>query len=159
MTWQKSLRPAHKDAFSFTEVVLAAMILGLISVYIFTMIFESSRGTSNAYHQYLAEQIAREPLEVFRFIGCQKVLEHVGQQLADYRFNEWQKVEAHSKSTGIERPDEVTGFERKIMVTPITHADSKALLIQVIVRPRRGSLAFGSGIEQLSRSTIIVSQR
>lgn len=154
--------PATKSqrcAFSFIEVMLAAMILGLLAIYVFTMISESNRGTVNTYHQYLAEQIAREPLEVFRYLGCQKVLAGIGSGIADYKFNEWQKIEEVSSATGIERPEDATIFERKIIITPIKKDDTEAILVQVNVRPTRNSAAFGPGLEQLARSTIIVSQQ
>ena len=138
--------------------MLAAMVMGLLVIYVFTLISESNRGTASAYHQYVAEQIAREPLEVFRFLGCQRVRENLGQSIADYRFNEWQKIETVSAATGIERPEDATAFERKITVTPLTRDDIEAILVQVSVRPLHGGAGFGAGLEQLNRSTIIVSQ-
>ncbi len=144
--------------FSFTEIMLAAMVLGLLALYVFTMISESNRGTANAYHQYLAEQVAREPLEVFRFLGSRKVRDNLGKGIADYRFNEWQKIETLSAATGIERPEEAAAFERKITVTPLSLDDMEAILVQVDVRPARGSAGLGIGLDQLNRSTIIVNQ-
>ena len=144
--------------FSFTEVMLAAMILGLLVIYVFTLISESNRGTASAYHQYLAEQVAREPLEVFRFLGSIKVREHLNTGIADYKFNEWQKIETVSALTGIERPEDAAAFERKITVTPLSYKDMEAILVQVNIRASRGSAGLGVGLDQLSRSTIIVNQ-
>lgn len=140
--------------FSFTEIMLAAMVLGLLVIYVFTLISESTRGTASAYQQYLAEQVAREPLEVFRFLGSIKVREHLNTGIADYKFNEWQKIETVSAASGIERPEDATAFERKITVTPLAHKDMEAILVQVNVRPQQGS----AGLDQLTRSTIIVNQ-
>jgi len=145
--------------FSFTEILLATMVLGLLVIYVFTLISESNRGTASAYHQYLAEQVAREPLEVFRFLGSNRVRESLNTGIADYKFNEWQKIETVSAATGIERPEDATAFERKITVTPLTHKNMEAILVQVSVRPTRGSVGLGVGLDQLSRSTIIVNQR
>jgi len=156
MPGQKKI--AKSQGFSFTEVMLAAMVLGLLVIYVFTLISESNRGTASAYHQYLAEQVAREPLEVFRFLGSIKVREYLNTGIADYKFNEWQKIETASAFTGIERPEDAAGFERKITVTPLTHKDMEAILVQVNVRPARGSAGFGGGLDQLSRSAIIVNQ-
>lgn len=146
--------------FSLVEAMLATMILGLLAIYVFTMISESNRGTTNAYYQYLAEQIAREPLEVFRFIGCKQVLENESQGMADYKFNEWQKIDAVSEITGIERPQDATRFERKITATPIEKDGIKAVLVRVNIRSSLNGNPLGLGPEQqLSRSTIIVEQQ
>lgn len=159
MNYSVSTMKFQRSGFSFVEVMLAIMILGLLAISAFTMISESSRGTANTYHQYLAEQIAREPLEVFRFLGCQKVLAGISGGIADYKFNEWQKIESVSAATGIERPEDATFFERKIIVTPINKDATEAILVQINVRPTRNSTVFGPGLDQLSRSTIIVSQQ
>ncbi len=158
MNYSASDMKSRRGAFSFVEVMLAAMILGLLAIYVFTMISESSRGTANTYQQYLAEQIAREPLEVFRFLGCQKVLAEISHGIADYKFNEWQKIESVSAATGIERPEDATFFERKIIVTAINKDDIKAILVQISVRPIRNNRPFGPSLDQLTRSTIIVGQ-
>jgi Tfp pilus assembly protein PilV len=152
------MKNAKTRGFSFTEIMLAAMVLGLLVIYVFTLISESNRGTASAYHQYLAEQIAREPLEVFRFLGSRKVRDNLGNGIADYRFNEWQKIETVSSVTGIERPEDAAAFERKITVTPLSRDDIEAILVQVTVRPARGGVGLGVGLEQLNRSAIIVSQ-
>lgn len=151
---------ASQKGFSLIEAMLATMVLGLLAVYVFTMISESNRGTTNAYHQYLAEQVAREPLEVFRFLGCQEILKNQQHGLADYKFNEWQQVTAVSEFSGIERPEEATRFERKITATPIEKDGVKAVLLQVNIRSSLNGNPLGLGPgQQLSRSTIIVSQQ
>lgn len=151
--------PTARAAFSFIESMLATLILGLLAAYIFTMISESNRGTTNAYQQYLAEQIAREPLEIFRFLGCKKVLESQTRGLADYRFNEWQKIAAISEVTGIERPDDATNFERKITLTPLSKDGTEGVLIQVDIRSSAEGNPLGfEPDQQMSRSTILVAQ-
>lgn len=149
----------NAGGFSFIEAMLATMILGMLALYVFTIISESNRGTTNVYNQYLAEQIAREPLEVFRFIGCKKVLENQHQGIADYRFNEWQQVAAVSEITRIERPEDATKFERKITATPVSKDGIAAVLIQIDIRfsAEGNPLGLENG-QQLSRTTILVDQ-
>jgi len=148
-----------QSGFSFIEAMLATLVLGLLAAYIFMMISESNRGTTNAYQQYLAEQIAREPLEIFRFLGCKKVLDNQAQGLADYKFNEWQKVAAISEATGIERPDDATKFERKITLTPLSKDGTEGILIQIDIRSSAEGNPLGfEPDQQMSHSTILVAQ-
>ncbi|MBU1106068.1 MAG: prepilin-type N-terminal cleavage/methylation domain-containing protein [Candidatus Riflebacteria bacterium] len=148
-----------RKGFSLVEAMLATMILGLLAIYVFTIISESNRGTTNAYYQYLAEQVACEPLEVFRFLGCNAILENQNQGIVDYKFNEWQKVAAVSEITGIERPEEATRFERRITATPIEKGGIKAVMVEVNIRSSLSGNPLGVGPgQQLSRSTIIVNQ-
>jgi type II secretory pathway pseudopilin PulG len=153
------ISPTTRAAFSFVEAMLAMLILGLLAAGVFMMISESNRGTTSAYQQYLAEQLAREPLEVFRFLGGRKVLNNQSQELAGYKFNEWQKIVESSETGGIKRPEDATKFERRITLTPLNKDGTEGVLIQVDVR----SAAEGNplGLEtgqQLSRSAILVAQ-
>lgn len=139
-----------------TEAVLSMLILGLAGTSIFYLISASNRNTLNAYHQYLGEQIAREPLEVFRSLGYARLSECDDRSIADYQLNSWQQVKVFSPTTGIERPPASEFFARKITMQLLEKDGINAILLKIAVRPFKPT---NSGdADEISCSGIIVEQ-
>lgn len=142
--------------FSLPEALLAVLILGLVATSVFYLISATNRSTLNAYYQYLGEQIAHEPLEVFRSIGYAKLSDYSGKSIADYQLNTWQEVAALSPVTGIERPPVSQAFERKITMQLLEKDGINAILLMVSVRPHKSGILGRSS--EINCSAIIVEQ-
>lgn len=144
---------SRKPGYSLPETMLALLILGLLSAGIFYVISASNRSSNNSYHLYLAEQIAHEPLEVFNTLGYKSILDLGNGGLEDYKVNQWQKLEPEGYKTGIVRPAEVAMFERFISFQHLSNDNTRALFIQVKVRPAKD---FRDGV-LMSKSEVVCS--
>ena len=113
--------------FSLLEVLIAAAILMLGLLPLLTVNRSSNRATLDAYYEFLAVQLAQEPIEVFRSVGYPECL-----QLQKYPVN---TVTAISDQDD-RYPAEAAMFEREITLDV-----SRLPLCQITVKvfPRAGS--------------------
>jgi Tfp pilus assembly protein PilV len=122
---------SNNSGFSFTETLITLIFIGFISTTVFYFISVSNRNTMDSYHRYLAEQIAREPLEIFHCIGYRNLEKLVENELPDFRFNVWQPVQ----NSLVNRPTAAARFARKIQLHKITSSGNNAFFVEVMVRP------------------------
>lgn len=142
-------------AYTMIEMLLAILFLGFISIfYLQTNSFVNREAKMLAY-QTIAENLAREPIELLDTYGYHQICQLDSIQIPGIKINQWQKMEAECSETGIERPAKAYSFERKVTVTKLTHAKRKALLIKVAVRHTQDrSSLFRTG--EISNSGIIL---
>lgn len=124
-----------RSAFSLPETMLSLVLVGFLSAAVFYVISASNRSSANSFHLYTAEQIAKEPLEVFLSLGYHGIINCESEAVGDYRLNQWQVLEAKSQTTAIVRPEAVALFERFISLQRLTDAQVNAVLVNVRVRP------------------------
>lgn len=144
------------SGFSLSEILLSIIILALLAGSGFLAISSSNTHTQNACQQIIAEQIAREAVEVFRSIGFDRLAECHDSAIAGYKLNVWQPVTASSRETGIERPAASSLFERKITMQPLEKEDMNAIMLRVSVRLQQHRFAPGS---EITAAAILVKQR
>ena len=106
-----------------------------MSAAIFYVISASNRSSLNSYHLYIAEQIANEPLVVFRSLGFRAIAGSRCNTIGDYAINTWQSIEQKSCVTGILRPEAASLFERHISFQELNDSNVNAVLINIRVRP------------------------
>lgn len=114
---------------------MAVLILSIVSGGIFLLITGASRSSMDSYYEQLALQIAREPVEVFRSFGYERLLKADVNPVADYLVNQWQVMTQFSSESGIDRPEEAGLFERLIELQHIDQPPHKGFLVKVSVRP------------------------
>ncbi len=143
--------------WSLAEILLALLLTAITTGGIFSVMSASNRNTMNAYHLYLTDQLAKEPVEVLRCIGFNTVSKAVETGIGEYSFNKWQSISIAPESN-IKRPEDTSLFERKI-TAEILHTDAtRGLLVTVQVRPKSeiGSNLKGKG--KTEYSGIIIEQ-
>jgi len=124
-----------RKGLALTEILLAILLTGLTTGGLFFVMSASSRNTVNAYHIYLAEQLAREPLEVLRCSGFNEISKKLDASIGEYQFNRWQRINPNVSESGIRRPVEAGLFERKLSAELIQHETTRGILLKVSVRP------------------------
>lgn len=139
--------------FSLIEILIAIFILSIISSGIFLFITGANRSSMDSYFEFMAMQVAKEPVEVFKCFGYSRVSKAQTQPIADYLLNQWQEVEQFSNETGIDRPEETEFFERLIEATPFEDSGLKGVIVKVSVRafkPGKAKTYVRKGIVEFS---------
>ena len=144
----------NSKGFSLIEVLVSILILSIISSGIFLFITGANRSSMDSYYEFMALQVAREPIEIFKCFGYERIAKAATDPIADYKINQWQNVLQYSSQTGIDRPQETEFLERNIECTPVNDSGIKGVLIKVTVRAfkpgkiktyvRRGEVDFSS---------------
>lgn len=119
----------NRSGVSLIEIMTAAVILTVAVLALFTVNSSSNRMTMDAYFEFLALQIAQEPLEVFRAVGYPECM-----NLTQYPVGTSMPIKS---DTGL-YPLEATMFERKITVDK---GLNPLALVTVTVSPRENTMA------------------
>lgn len=140
--------------FSLIEVLAAAFVFSIVSAGFMLMISGSNRSVIDGRFQALAAQIAQESIEVYKAFGYAAIEKNLPAPIADYELDKWVLVSPVTRFTGIERPEEVAGFERKISMSKVSDGLLDGFVIKVSVRPGYGVKTLGNaGV--FERSNII----
>ncbi len=123
--------------FSLTETMLTLLLAGILFSSVFYIISISNRSSAGSYHLFLAEQLAREPVEILKSMRFSCVNRFMTEgKIADYMLNEWQRISPESESTRIKRSPDSAVFERHIILEKINGPDHKVgILAKIRVRP------------------------
>ena len=132
---------ATRAGFSLIETMVAVLMLAIVSSGIFLFISGAGRSSMDSYYEFLALQACREPVEVFRCFGYDRVKKSGETRIADYEIDQWQVMSAYSDSSAIDRPEAIEMFERYISLNEIEYSGMKGLLVKVMVRPGANSAA------------------
>jgi prepilin-type N-terminal cleavage/methylation domain-containing protein len=117
-----------KRGVTLVEVMTASMILTVALLVLLSVNSSSSRMTMDSYFEFLAVQIAQEPLEVFRSVGYPQC-----KNLPKYPISVTTPM---TNENGL-YPPEVMHFERKIEI----EAKPPSYLVSVSVAPKPNSIA------------------
>lgn len=122
---------------SFTEVMIAVIFLAVAFLAWFRVSTSANRQSMDAYYEFLATQLAGEPIEVFRsfdFPWLEKF------RLGQIEFPEYPLEETDVKDkdplSPIQHPGESGLFRREISMTPVTQGTQKGMRVRVRVFPR-----------------------
>lgn len=96
-------------AFSLIEVMVAAFILAVAVLSVMMVSQYSNRGSMDAYYEFMALTLAKEPVEIFRALGYDWLAKHAENPHPEYPLGE-----AEIAGDGIKRPVEASAFMRKI---------------------------------------------
>ena len=156
----KRLRKRSSLGFSLIEIIIAVFFLAVAMVGILLLISNAHRSSMDAYYGFLAKQLAREPLEVFRTFGYNALEEMPDSPISEYELNTWKTLEQMSPAHAVERPSGSVMFERRIEAQKINEGENNGFLITVRVRPAALSTAQKfMRKEETVCSTVILAQR
>ncbi len=124
-----------KRGFSLLEVIIAMAFLSVAILSMFWMNRASNQGSMDAYYEFLAFSLAREPIEVFRGFGYDYL-----KMIADGNVSppSWYPVGAMKDiefdlMSDMQYPAEARLFQRLIELTPVTAGKLKGMRIKVTV--------------------------
>jgi len=120
------------------EVVIAAVFMAIALLGLLELNSSSNRTFMDAYYEFLACQLAKEPIEVFRAFGYRWLLTYQNHELPDYPLNEWKSF-AGDKLDPSTHPPEVAYFERRIELIQENQQFPPAIKVVVTIRPSNES--------------------
>ena len=130
--------------FTLIEVLIATLLLSLAIFSILELKRFSHQTTTNAYLGFMASQLAREPIEVFRGLGYRWLADYDRHPLPEYPVHRAHDIAGLPDAD--QYPTQALDFERYIGLTQEeatlpSGKKMKALRISVTVSPRKRSWA------------------
>ncbi len=125
----------HKKGFSLIEIIVAMAFLSIAILSIFMVNRSSNQGSMDAYYEFLAFSLAREPIEIFRGFGYDTLKEIYDGNIsppARYKVGDFEDIEFDALSD-LQYPAEARLFARKIELEHVNTGDLNAIKIKVTV--------------------------
>ena len=119
--------------FVLLEVVMATCLLAIGTIGLFWMSSQANRGAMDSYFGFLALNLAKEPLEVFRGFGYDWLKEYDKHPLPSFPLELSPIVD--SELGLVHHPAECAMFKRSITLTPVEEHGTRAIRVQVQVVP------------------------
>lgn len=125
----------RRSGFSLLEIVMAMafMSVGILSMFMLNK--SSSQGSMDAYYEFLAFSLAREPIEVFRGFGYETVNDIAHGRTSPpsrYPVGGFADIDFDPMSE-MSYPFEARLFEREILLQPANEAGVNGIHIKVTV--------------------------
>ncbi|MDD2999083.1 MAG: hypothetical protein PHV05_08495 [Candidatus Riflebacteria bacterium] len=124
-----------KRAFSLLEIIIAMAFLSVAILSMFWMNRASNQGSMDAYYEFLAFSLAREPIEVFRGFGYDYL-----KMIADGSVSPpaWYSVGALKDidfdfMSDMQYPAEARLFQRMVELSPVASGKLNGIRIKVTV--------------------------
>lgn len=129
---------------SLLEVIIAMFFMSIAILSFFTMNQASNKSSMDAYYEFLAFSLAREPIEVFRGFGYD--------YLASILFEDasppaWYSIDSNfhdiqfKPTADMQYPAEASLFQRNIQLESVAKGNLKAIKIKVTVAVKGQSRA------------------
>ena len=136
---------------------LSFVLLGVI-----WMNSSSNRSSMDAYYEFMATQLALEPLEVFRSFGYDWVKKYPGNALAQYPLHDFEDIKSPLNGSGFQYPAEAGLFQRRITLEELPGGAGipNAIRGKVEVIPKGESRAYAWLLKKdpVRMETLIVEQ-
>lgn len=124
-----------RKAFSLIEIIIAMAFLSIAILSIMWMNRSSNQGSMDAYYEFLAFSLAREPIEVFRGFGYDCLKEIVDGNVSPpslYKVGDFEDIEFDSMSD-IQYPAEARMFQRKIELDEVNSGGLNGIKVKVTI--------------------------
>jgi len=124
-----------RRAFSLLEIIIAMAFLSVAILSMFWMNRASNQGSMDAYYEFLAFSLAREPIEIFRGFGYEQLKVIADGNIAPpawYPIGSFKNIEFDLMSD-MQYPAEARLFERLIELIPVSSGNINGIRIKVTV--------------------------
>lgn len=124
-----------KRAFSLLEIIIAMAFLSVAILSMFWMNRASNQGSMDAYYEFLAFSLAREPIEIFRGLGYDYLKMIADGNIAPpswYPVGSFKNIEFDLMSD-MQYPAEARLFERLIEIIPVSSGNLNGMRVRVTV--------------------------
>jgi hypothetical protein len=125
---------SRRKGLTFIEVLVSLMFFAMLIFPLFVLSSMATRGSMDAYYEFLAGSLGQEPIDVFRSLGYKWLVDYSSHPIGDYPLawkdltdSDWQKV-----------PTETGVFRRRIEIIPCPAQgdEPKVLLVRVTIAPK-----------------------
>jgi hypothetical protein len=127
-----------KRAFSLLEIIIAMAFLSVALLSMFWVNRSANQGAMDAYYEFLAFSLAREPIEIFRGFGYDYLKMVANGNIAPpawYPVGVFKDIDFDLMSD-MQYPAEARLFQRMIELSPVTAGQIKGIRIKVTVAAR-----------------------
>ena len=124
-----------RRAFSLLEIIIAMAFLSVAILSMFWMNRASNQGSMDAYYEFLAFSLAREPIEIFRGFGYDYLKMIADGNVAPpawYPVGSFKDID-FSLMSDMQYPAEARLFQRQIELTPVNSGKLNGMRIKVTV--------------------------
>ena len=143
--------------FALLEVVLACCILAISVGGLFWMTGQANRSSMDANFEFLALNLAREPLDAFRGFGYDWLQEYEKHPLPAFPLG-WSPI-VDSDLGMVLHPAECSEFLRYISLHPVEEQGTRAIRVHVEVTPAGQSQAMAWFMRRgVSLETLVVEK-
>ncbi|MFZ5949220.1 MAG: type IV pilus modification PilV family protein [Candidatus Rifleibacteriota bacterium] len=128
----------RRRAFSLLEIVIAMAFLSIAILSVLWMNRSSNQGSMDAYYEFLAFSLAREPIEIFRGFGYDCLKDIVNGNTSPpshYPVGSFIDIDFDAMSD-MQYPAEARLFQRQIELTSISSGGLNGIKIKVTVAAR-----------------------
>jgi hypothetical protein len=125
----------NKNGFSLLEILIGCIFLSLILVSLIFLNIHSKRGAMDSYFEFLAGQLAQEPIEILAPFGCRHLLKYHEHPHPDFPLQPTPLKDPESLIPPVFRPADASRFQRWINITPLEKDGLRAVRIDVHVAP------------------------
>lgn len=127
-----------RQGFSLIELLLGMLFLSVVLLGIIWLNSSSNRSSMDAYYEFMATELALEPLEVFRSFGYEWVKQYPGNVMNSYPLHDFEDITSPLNGSGFQYPAEASLFQRKITLQELrgTGATPNAMRVRVEVIPK-----------------------
>ncbi|NLI79766.1 MAG: hypothetical protein GX442_25390 [Candidatus Riflebacteria bacterium] len=132
--------PPTQRGITLVEVLVGLVFLSFVMFSLFTWTSISQRSSMDAAYEFLARQLANEPIEVFQTFGYEWASAYGKTHSVDgFPLAAWTPLIPDGRP-GNGYPAEAAGFRRRITLVPVA-GPPRAIRIQVEVAPIEASRA------------------
>ena len=124
-----------RKAFTLIEIIIAMALMMVVVLSVFMLNQTSNQSSMDAYYEMLCFSLAREPIEVFRGLGYDTVLEIAKKPElcpVPYKVGDFIKL-TFNPNIDLQYPADAENFQRMIELYP--DDDNKSIRIKVTVAP------------------------
>ncbi|MBF0543015.1 MAG: hypothetical protein HQM08_01210 [Candidatus Riflebacteria bacterium] len=130
------MKKQRRKAFTLVELLIAMVFLGVALLGILSLISSANRQTMDTYNEFMAMQLALEPIEIFRSFGYSWVLAYSSHSISEFPLG-WSDIMDQPLGPIIHPAEAIRFFQREISISEVsTNLNSSNTLkgVKVTVR-------------------------
>lgn len=123
----------QRRGLTFLEVLLTMVLLSVALLALLSTTSSANRGSQDAYYEFMAFSLAKEPIEIFRGFGYHWLSEYEKHPLPPFPLD-WAPI-SDSQLGMVLHPAEAASFRRTISLTKVGNDRTRGIRVRVTVAP------------------------
>ncbi|MBU1108450.1 MAG: prepilin-type N-terminal cleavage/methylation domain-containing protein [Candidatus Riflebacteria bacterium] len=143
-----------KRGFTLIEICIGMLLLSLTLLGFLRINSFASHSAMDAYYKFMAQQLANEPIEVFRAMGYERIKNLDKKPLPGYPIGTTESIQ--EEVSGERYPVETSLFSRTIELEKVEEDGVKGFLVKVSVFPSGSNKISAWLVRQMVNATGLV---